>query len=44
MKSEKHVEKHIKKKKDSEFGRAPLKTSLEIKNAKFKSVGEVISE
>ena len=44
MKSENHVDKHLKKKKDTEFGRAPLKTALEIKNSKFKSVGEVISE
>ena len=44
MKSEKNVEKHLKKKKEAEFGRAPLKTSLDIKNARFKSVGEVISE
>ena len=44
MKSEKNVDKHLKKKKDSEFGRAPLKSALEIKNSKFKSVGEVISE
>jgi len=44
MKSEKNVDKHLKKKKDNEFGRAPVKTPLEIKNAKFKSVGEVISE
>ena len=44
MKSDNHVAKHLKKKKDSEFGRAPVKTALEINNAKFKSVGEVISE
>ena len=44
MKSEKNVEKHLKKKKEAEFGRAPIKTSLDIKNARFKSVGEVISE
>ena len=40
----KNVEKHLKKKKEAEFGRAPIKTSLDIKNARFKSVGEVISE
>ena len=44
MKSEKNVERHLKKKKEAEFGRAPIKTSLDIKNARFKSVGEVISE
>ena len=44
MKSEKNVDKHLKKKKEAEFGRAPIKSSLDIKNARFKSVGEVISE
>ena len=44
MKSDKIVEKHLKKKKSQEMGRAPIKTLLEIKNNKYKNVGEVISE
>ena len=44
MRSERNADKHFKKKKDSEFGRSAPRSSLAIKNAQFKSVGEVISE
>jgi len=44
MKSEKNVDRHLNKKKNKEFGRAATRSSLDVKNAKFKSVGEVISE
>ena len=44
MKSDKIVEKHLKKKKAKEMGRAEDKSILEVKNTKYKPIGEVISE
>ena len=44
MKSEKNVDRHLSKKKSKEFGRAAARSALDVKKAKFKSVGEVISE
>ena len=44
MKSEKNADKHFTKKRESEYGRSAPRSSLAIKNAQFKSIGEVISE
>ena len=44
MNSDKIVKKHEEAKKAKEMGRAPNKTLLETKNAKYKQIGEVISE
>ena len=44
MKSHKVVDKHLEAKKAKEMGRAPNKTLLEMKNSKYKQIGEVISE
>ena len=44
MKTDKHVSKYIDKKKAGSLGRAPNKTILDVKNARYKQMGEVISE
>lgn len=44
MKSDKIVKKHLDAKKAKEMGRAPNKTLLETKNAKYQQIGQVISE
>ena len=44
MKADKIISKHAEKKKSCEMGRAGNKTLLEIKNARYKQIGEVISE
>ena len=44
MKTDKHVKKHLDKKKAGSLGRAPNKTILDVKNARYKQMGEVISE
>ena len=44
MKTDKIVRKHSQKRHGLEPGRAPQKTLLELKNNKYKPIGEVISE
>ena len=44
MKTDKQVKKHLDKKKAGSLGRAPDKTILDVKNARYKQMGEVISE
>jgi len=44
LKADKIVSKHKEKKQALEMGRAPPKTLLDIKNNKYKHIGEVISE
>lgn len=44
MKTEKIVAKSMEKKRAQELGRVPKRTLLEIKNSKYKNVGQVISE
>jgi len=44
MKTDKAVDKHIQKKKAKEMGKCEAKTLLDIKNTKYKPIGEVISE
>ena len=44
MKVDKNVVKHMEKKKSAEVGRGPRKSHLDVKNSKYKNVGEVISE
>ena len=44
MKTENQVKKHLDKKKSATLGRAPDKTILDVKNARYKQMGEVISE
>ena len=44
MKTDTNVKKHFDKKKSSTLGRAPNKSILDVKNARYKQMGEVISE
>ena len=44
MKTDKLVEKYLHRKQAMEMGRAPAKTLLEIKNARYRQIGEIISE
>lgn len=44
MKDQKIVTKALEKKKSQELGRVPPKTLLDIKNSKYKNIGQVISE
>ena len=44
MKADKIITKHADKRKSCEMGRAANKTLLEVKNARYKQIGEVISE
>ena len=44
MKTDKIVDKHLEKVKAKDMGRAAPKTLLEVKNNKYKPIGEVISE
>lgn len=44
MKTDKAVDKHLQKKKAKEMGKCETKTLLDIKNTKYKPIGEIISE
>ena len=44
MKTDKLVEKYLQRKQAMEMGRAPAKSLLEIKNARYRQIGEIISE